>query len=264
MAIVVESVATTTPSAVSSSGGNINITITKPTGVAVGDLLVCHLVTQFNSSSYTTNKPSGWTQLRWDVNASPEVSAIIFWKVATQTEVDATNFTFGVVSGGTFHIGGGIARISGAGTTNPIESSNGSTATNTANPSFGNAVTPTIADSLLLFFATTGNTSATLVSNYAIATSNPTWTEKWDVQGGNPIFGTALASATRTQTTSTGNSSCSGGGAGTDWVGQLLVIPPYVPSGPSNVKTFQGVTKANTKTLQGVAMASIKSSQGVV
>jgi hypothetical protein len=35
-------------------------------------------------------------------------------------------------------------------------------------------------------------------------------------------------------------------------------------AGISNVKTFQGVTKANTKTLQGVAIGSVKSSQGVV
>ena len=197
-----------------------SIVITKPTSLAVGDLMVA----QIFSTSTPNSLPSGFTQLLTTVNTN---RSTICYKVADSGDVAASDFTFGLP--GTELLGGALIRISGATSANPIPESAGATATNTATTSFANTITPHVADSLLLFFTTTTATSITGISTYAVTTSDPSWTEMYDSIASS-VRGFSAAYATRPQTTATGNSTCAGANIFTTstWTGQIIAIMPPI------------------------------------
>jgi hypothetical protein len=84
MAITVQSIGT----GVSPTGGTL--TVTAPTGIAAGDLL---LATAYHrGSSPTITLPSGWTQIRTDTGGS----GVLNWyaKIATVGDVGAANYSW--------------------------------------------------------------------------------------------------------------------------------------------------------------------------
>ena len=102
MAVVIESVASTAPT--TAAGGTI--TITKPTGLADGDLMIA--VIQSENGTITT--PAGWTHY---TAASPRTGLTnMYGKVADGTDAAASNFSW-TESGSTYG-GGTLYRISGA------------------------------------------------------------------------------------------------------------------------------------------------------
>jgi hypothetical protein len=212
MAATYQSVSITTWQDVSSGS---NLTITKPTGLAVGDYLLAHLTGivggSDNADSWDT--PSGWTLLHNDSNSTnlnSSVSCVVFYKIADSGDAAASNFLFTKNGNNSHYECGALYRISGA---NGITSST-NTQTNDATPAFNNTITPVFASSLLLFLVSSSSagTGAQNVSSYAITNDNPTWAEVYDI-GRTEADGTdrgvmAGAWASRTQTTATGNSSC--------------------------------------------------------
>lgn len=192
--------------AIQSLGSNSDVTITKPSGVAVGDLLVAHILMDGVGLS---SSPSGWTQ-EYATNLPIGGTSYIYSKVADSADVSATNYTW-VTGVGSAKTGGSITRVSGGVSTSPITSKNSatSTATGTGPISYSITVTPSLANSLLLFFigyvATAGITSHS-ASGYAITTDNPTWTEAYDINDADKVQ-MSMAYATRSATTATGNAS---------------------------------------------------------
>ena len=215
----VQSVSSTTFSSTST------VVVTKPSGLAVGDLMVAQIV----GSSLST--PSGWTLIRSDNIASDPYSTL-FYKFADSTDTAASNFSFAL--SGSSSAAGGILRIDGVSQGRPIWADAGSTnQTDTDSPSFANTITPSIASSIIIIFgstsqADTGNTVAT----YALATSSPTFTEAWDTNNSNGTNVSKImccAYGTRTQTTATGNSSFvinAGGASNADSIGQIIAVTP--------------------------------------
>jgi len=202
-----------------------NVFITKPTDLAVGDLLIAHI---FNAKAQTITPPSGFTALLTTTTTGSinQHAMYLFWKVADAGDVAATTFSFTTASSQT--AGGGLMAFTGATSFAPIPEFAGSTANNTGSPSFANTITPHIADSMILILGgliTAGSTSG--VSTYAIATSNPSWTEIYD-DSPDTARRFYAAYGSRPQTTATGNSSVVGAGTYTtsDWVGQMLAIMP--------------------------------------
>lgn len=205
MAIVVESQAYTTFAIAE------YVTITKPTGLAVGDLMVAQIVSLGGSS---TVLPSGWIQLVY--KQSNDFDNEILYKVADSSDVAATNFTFTKSVYGPRNIGGGILRISGASFANSISFFDTDSNTSSVNITYTNIDITPYADSLMIMaIVGDGTTNLTNVSNYAIATDNPTWTESWDffTTTGNPV-GMYLAYGSRSANTATGNPSITGFGVG--------------------------------------------------
>lgn len=100
MAIVVESTAN------ASTTASVDLVITKPTGLAEGDLLIAALTSR--SGEYTT--PSGWTQA--DVRADTVAYSEILYKVASSADAAASNFTF--TSDSAIFNSGSLLRVSGA------------------------------------------------------------------------------------------------------------------------------------------------------
>lgn len=222
MAVAFQSVSVAGFSTITSPAA-IQVVITKPSGLAVGDLMIAQLVDDVVPASWSL---TGWTQLRQDAN-STFVRSTILYKIATSGDVAASNFTFAAPNTGNCVVGGAMLRIDGQSSlANPIWTSAFATVTNSANPSFANTITPTTGDSLLILIAT-ARQSTNAIAGYAIATNNPTWTERWDFNTSSvDTYSTSLATALRTQATATGNSSVTGGAATADWVGQILAIAP--------------------------------------
>lgn len=233
MAVAFESVATTSWQTV--TNGN-NLTITKPTGLNAGDLMVAHLSNVVGGSNNADgwNTPSGWTILVDDSesgNLNSSAGLVVFYKIADSGDAAASNFSFtkNGSQGTTVH--GALYRISGASAVAKASDSEISTLT----PTYTNTITPSFANSLLLFLTTYADAGATAgsASSYAITTDNPTWTETYDTYG--EIFPhrglTAGAYASRSAVTATGNSTITftaTGGNAQNSIGVIVVISPVV------------------------------------
>lgn len=186
-----------------------SVTITKPTSLAVGDLLVAHLYFDDGSGSpgsYTI--PSGWTEqfnvLTTGASFNPCRLQVLI-KVADSADVAASNFTFTGPAAGT--TAGGLSRVTSYGKVS------GSTTTtqndSTSSPVSFSGFTPDRADCLLMVFtcilgSASGSTPS--LGTVSVATSNPTWTERYDLNGSVAGFhGLAMTTATRPEVTATGN-----------------------------------------------------------
>jgi hypothetical protein len=219
MAVVVESTSNT-----AWSTGSSTLTLTKPSGTVDGDFLIA-IVAGADASGGTPTVsavPSGWTQEEFVQNTSAaDVTLYAYSKVAS-SEGASWNWTVGTSSD---YNAGGVYRISGAST---VDVTNNGTANNNQNPSYATGVTPQ-ANSLLIIgmAATDVTTAATTVASYAVATSNPTWTESFDLYNGNsPDMSLASAYATRAESTSTGAWSLSfSAGSVQDSASFILSIP---------------------------------------
>ncbi len=222
MAIAVASSATTAVAIASTC------VITKPTGLAAGDLMIAMVGGLLNTAAdYTA--PGGWTVSQGATTGGE--SCRIFYKVADSGDAAATNFTFS--GSGSEYIGGAMIRVTGQSGDVSIFSQQQSNDNNFASAD----LTPNAADSLLLFFGfTTG--SATGLSSYACAVSNPTWTEEFDFGSTAPATDLAfsLGYAVRAAATATGDFTA--GNSGTT-IGFFMSLSPLlnVTASPSVITT---------------------------
>lgn len=180
------------------------LTLTKPTGLAVGDTLVAGITAHRNiSGTVTLNTPSGWT-LQESTNASSLAVMSVFTKKADSADVAASDFTFTSTGGSQPSIIGHLLRVSEYGLVAGETSISG-----TSSPITATGFTPTRANCLYLFFAAAHDNSGTqpALSTYAIVTDNPTWTEQVETQlaTANVDSTLAFATATRAAVTATGN-----------------------------------------------------------
>ena len=94
----------------------------------------------------------------------------------------------------------------------------------TNTPTFTTGVTPSVANSYLIFVYFSSFTHT--VSSYAITTDNPSWTEITDISEATPDMTMALAYASRPETTATGNFTCTTSTTHADHFGRLIVLSP--------------------------------------
>lgn len=197
----------------SADGADHKVTITKPSGLAEGDTMVLLVGGTLNSGDYVT--PSGWTLLGKGGHASGTPSQVcvtaMYYKTASSGDAAASDFliTLTTIDGTTNeYMVGAIVRVTG---TNPVvsasyfalqEDTNGGT-TNT----YTNSITPGAADSLLIMGVLGRGGTTPTISGYAITTSDPTWTERYDTFVNDATdFSFAVATASRPQVTATGDS----------------------------------------------------------
>jgi hypothetical protein len=249
MAVTFQSVQTT------AFASGTTVVITKPVSLAVGDLMIGSI---FFSNGSISGTPSGWSSIRSDGNPGTPINTALYYKVADSGDVAASDFTWTISI--SVDKAGSITRITGQDTVTPISNNNGSNIDDTSTPSLAIGVTPTVANSLLLqyWYASSGTTA---IGSYAIANSNPSWTEAYDLAS-STTYDISMAYASRPETTDTGNVSAAGGGGGTDWVGQIVVIAPAAV-GPASIKTVNGLSIASVKTVNGLAIASVKTINGL-
>ena len=182
-----------------------SLTITKPTGLAVGDLMVAGIFCDRDSGAgpISLNTPSGWTLEESVALSSNNAALAIYTKIAESADVAASNFTFTAgFSTGQYMIGH-ILRFSSPGSnrggTSGIANQGATTQTL-------DGFTPTSSATHILF---TVIAAASVNGNYtsvSYATDNPTWTERGDTneQGNTTDATLAVYTSTRSETTATG------------------------------------------------------------
>lgn len=197
-----------TYASVSSAGINsaTDIVITKPSGLAVGDMMIAGLYKGRSSGANTITAPAGWNnQESVLVTGSLDCRLTVFTKVADASDVSASDFTFTSAFGDP--IGGIIVRLSAIGTLTSEAST--SEYLNAGTKSF-TGFTPTKANSTYVFFGARGvssNQSAFDITSVSMATNNPTWTERAEVgiDTVNETHTLAAYTASRPEITATGD-----------------------------------------------------------
>lgn len=176
-----------------------SITITKPTGLASGDLMVA--IIHKRDGNLSTCSLTGWTNVvSYDDSANTGDYIYALYKVADSADAAASNFTFTL--GETKVTGGAIMRVTDFNTISIISQNNsGSDSSNNTNQIFSNAITPTENGIIIMGIMLDQSTTQ---STYSITNDNPSWTEIVDQNDGSTAS-MAIAWAYRPQLTSTGN-----------------------------------------------------------
>lgn len=224
MAVAVQTVGT---AAIGASVGTA-ITITAPTGIVVGDLLIAFVG---GPNDYSVNTATGWTGLTQGQSIEGnQMTMKAQWKIAVQADVDASNFTFTVSTGS--GLTGFMLRIDGHNATTPINAETCENLdTDGTDPVITNTLTPSVANCLIILSIWEAE-AQNAFSGWAIATSPPTFTEHNDQSG--TVAGTGrgmsrgCASGVRPETTATGNSTVAFGATGNRWVGAQIAVAPVV------------------------------------
>lgn len=204
------------------------VTLTKPTGLAVGDLMIAYIAVS-SGSNPSLNVPSGFT-----LGASTTFSAasggrlFAYYKVATSGDVAAANFTFSEAAGGIGAISGFIDRITGVNQTTPLTGTTTNQITTSGTTGNFPGMTTTVANALVIqcaVYVSSGAVGGGDFSNVAPSGSA--------LQGNNnqPGFNSVFASAGFTQAAAgaTGNKTASVTGtrsASSDFQAVTLAIAP--------------------------------------
>lgn len=203
-----------------SSGSSV--VVTKPTNLTEGDLMIFRVCVD---SLVTVSNWGGFTAIG-DEATSADPTSFLAYKIADASDVVASNFTV-TLSGSTNKMGS-ISRITNADKLGSNYIYAEGSATNTISPSFTGLTPTNHNDSILLlmfWLGANGASGAPTISSYAIGTSNPSWTEVYELSSTTAEDVTAsMASATRPETTATGNFTATWSDGSTDSVGQLLAI----------------------------------------
>lgn len=195
-------------------------TVTRPTSLAVGDIMIGWAVS--NNATHPSAPTGAWTLI--DSSTAGSTSAASFYKIADASDVIAANFTF--TSGGNIYAA--VIRITSDNpAANPIDQhgiGNGFSGTPTVT-----TLTPTTNSGLFLILGGWSDANSHTASGYNMATDSPTFTEAFDTGGS---FGVAMAYGRRFTLTATGNityalATATNGGF---YYIQALNIVPLVPA----------------------------------
>lgn len=258
----------------SSTGGGTGSTgavITKPTGLAVGELMLAWCVSSalgFHGNSLTA--PDGtWIQLQSQSTDSGGTQFCSFWKIADANDILTSSFRFYNASSNSSGdvVVAGIAVLNTIDLVNPFPTMNIGANDNTfASSVAGGGITiPTTMSGIFIILASGANTTASrTLGGYSIVTSNPSWTEQWNkaTAASNDRGVAAMATATPTGAigTTTGNSGATFSGNELNAAIQLIFAqaPLIYPSATDSltcsedvkvqVTSFVSVNDALTKT----------------
>lgn len=172
----------------------------KPTGTLEGDLMFAFI--QDNNASTSPTAPSGWTTLHSDTSGR---RAYIYYKIAGASE--ASTYDFGDAEGGAGPKLIGIVSVYNAHATVPIDASNLTQDSSSNTTATGTALTPTTSPGGMLLFFIGSGASGQAASAYAVATTNPSWTEAYDTitNIGGSYAQISMAYGSRDAVTSTGS-----------------------------------------------------------
>lgn len=166
------------------------LVITKPTGLAVGDLLVALIGYTGNTAPST---PAGWTAA-FGITSAVSDGVFSFYKIADSSDVAASDFSFTVDSTAST-TGGRLLRVTGGTSTGVVDFDGSSLATDTSTPSVTVSLDTTVDECLIIALFENGRSPANCVfSTYIVSDTNPTWTELFDDED-TTSFGFAAASA---------------------------------------------------------------------
>lgn len=123
------------------------LSITKPAGVTLGDVLLARIANRDNINAVIT-APAGWTLIRSDQSASA-IKSWVYWKLATSSEPASYSFGVDVSS----RLAASIVAFSGADPVNPIDTASGQKNGNSASLA-SPAITTAAANGVAVWFGT--------------------------------------------------------------------------------------------------------------
>lgn len=199
-----------------------SLTITKPTGLAEGDLMIfigggAETIGDFSAS--------GWTQ--FVTNTGTNVQANGLYKIATSGDAAASNFTFNVTTAAGSHLVGALFRITGTSFTNgnniKVASTGGAGGTSL---SFNTSLVPFSTGTLLMMAFVNRTNGSVSYASHAIANNNPTWTERVDDGSSTASRDSAftIATATASAASATGNQSVTVTGTAAGTVAIMIAV----------------------------------------
>lgn len=228
-------------------GGGTSTQATTPAGLAVGDKMV-FFVSSFNATdTQTWSPPTGWVSLfnGGNTGGGSTHSWQVFWKIATADDVSApTTGSFSASSGGGTMVAVCFA-VRGTDTAAPTYIANSVDDNNTVTTT---GLTPPGANSLLVIIGNAVDNDSTSVSqgSYAIATSNPSWTEAFDYSDASINENSvSLAYAIRPEATATSTSTVVATPSTGTVDSYLQVLLAFAPS-PNYSITAEGTSYALT------------------
>lgn len=211
--------------------------VTKPTGLAVGDLMIAQF--SADSTAYTYTPASGFTLIDTITGGANRMSKI-YYKVADSSDVAASNFTFTISSSG--NCSANIMAFSGASVPQPIFSNSKVVDSSSvlSIPSIN-----VLANSIIVQCMVTASGGTASASGYAIATSNPSWTEAYDINVSTVMSHASAYSAVRSASTATGAGSITiASGSALTGGALMLSIPP-----DQSISQTDTITSSETRTL---------------
>ena len=230
------------------------LVITAPSGIQTGDLLVMVIGGTSNTNAYSC---SGWTSRAYDGTGGESIA--IYTKTAVLADESATDYTWAVSDS---EITWGIMlRVTGWDSSDTLALASAQDSDTGAFTTMD--LTPTVANSLIIFGAWQYNNGGSdTISGYAIATSNPSWTEAQEVTGAFSRGNSAVAWAVRPEITSTGDFSVTDVGfmQGAALVIKPLVTPDINLSDQSNITENLNMTEIHNPKLDGSDDVGIKRS----
>jgi len=243
-----------------------SVVVTKPTGLAVGDLMIAQVSLRDTAGGRTIDLVSGWTdsganEVTETISGSDHIAQRVMRKIATSDDVAASNFTFTISGGTTAYLCASIYRIDGFNAATPIDKYSSGHNNGTATGSSGGSVTPTYANELYLILTTvrTSGASATM-SGYTLATSNPSWTEDYDSNSalGQPSM--SGAHATRVEVTGTGAATFTiDSGSNSVAIGFLIVIKDKIDAQTTLEEAVVNLSAPNPTITGGATLTLEKS-----
>lgn len=194
----------------SATGTGGNLTISKPTGVVAGHVMVAHFSTRAGSSSITP--PADWTLVR-DDSMGTELQSAIYVKVAGPSEPTTYQWTSSALG----RTAGGIAAYSGVDASNPVDVHGASVGFDKV--LIAPSVTTTTTNTRLIAFWS--------VRQEPINTTDAMMTQRWNVKtaGGANGLSDAAADEARPEAGATGLRAASVTTA-FDWVAQSVALRP--------------------------------------
>jgi len=260
MALVIE-----TTSSVTSNNAD-NLTITKPTGVAVGDLLIVIAAGAPSAGNYAT--VTGFTaSIQNQAEGLTIPSTAFLYKVADAGDVAASNYTIGL--GGANSLGAAVMlRISGWVAGNPVYSSSAGSVINQDVASevltqTGLSLARPTAQIMFLFGCATGNEYSTFATYSATSSdANPSWTELAEIDfatNTSTVLGTLFVAYAQTSNTSNVTAYAITRTASTAFSGEssayslAIVCEPISKTGTNTLLSVSPTTFLNTGVVVGTA-----------
>jgi hypothetical protein len=162
-----------------------SIVVTKPAGLAEGDLMIAFVGLWNPGGNRYHITPSGWTAVQVAVIDSYNRSLACYKKVASAGDAAASNFTFAFDDGNVDKSTGAIYAITGAASGNEVTVSEADTSEIAANPvTFTTALTPVVAESLVVCGWYVSHLSIASIMTASLPTLTPTTTLTENVDTG--------------------------------------------------------------------------------
>lgn len=224
------------------TGSAGDVTITKPTSLAVGDIMIAFINSSTAGATGEEHTgPTGWTKLQ-GASASNGSILTVWGVVATSTQTAASDFSWTSADTNDTTVGS-IFRITG---TNGFTSL-AANVLSVDDTDLTTAGLTTLADNSLLLLCGTRETTGGADSNfsgYTVANNDPTWTEEYDVGNGAGLRANmGIASATYATAGATGVSTVTADQSG-DTSSALVAITENVDvsvTGTTGVLNVQGI-----------------------